>query len=385
MSLTVCLLLTFVVAAQAVPLPEPRYESNRRDESLRHVVGVPATNRTIFVMISLTCMGLLSFLLGTRIGRIKRRILMNRNFISMLVIVIYTLVFIFITTAAVLVAGQGLTTFDLCRAGTWVCLISYTFIKGVVLLFLVERIRVVRAPFVQRRHDKIYLACLAMVIILFGPVIIHSYTKPVINMDPGKRRCYFGIRGTASIPVQAVNMLIDVVLTSVFFYLLRPVVRSSSAPSISFALKNQCDRMEPLMPINTYETNLQRNIRTLLWKSIIGSLLIEIPMMAMMLQFVITNGEELGTICLILCVVEVVWDTLVIHWLVFGASAQAAKGLEHPGAAFRPLQTSVSSTAPSIRAKMNRDAVFNEGIGAEFTVTEPPSARVRPEEPSCNT
>jgi hypothetical protein len=224
---------------------------------------------------------------GTRIARIRRSILMKRNFISILVIIIYTLVSIFIITATVFVAGQGLTTYSLCRAGTWTCLVLYTIIKGAVFLFLVERIRIVRAPFVQRKHDKIYLACLGMVIVLFGPVIIH-----------------FGIRGTASIPILAVNMFMDLVLTGVFLYLLRPVVTSSSAPYSSLALKSQCDRMEPLMPMNTNETNVQRNIRTLLWKSIIGSLLIEIPMMANMIQFVITKGEELGTICLILCVVE---------------------------------------------------------------------------------
>lgn len=319
MNLLVCLLLTVAAVAQAVALSDPRYEPNRREESFRPAVGVPATNRTIFVMISLPCMGLLSFILGmsmeitiygtdimtgTRVGRIKRSILVKRNFISLLVVVIYTLVFIFIIISAVFVAGQALTTLKLCRAGTWVCLILYTFTKGAVFLFLVERIRIVRAPFVQRKHDKIYLACLAMVIVLFGPVVIHSYTNPVINMGPSKRRCYFGIRGTASIPILAVNMFIDLVLTGVFFYLLRPVVTSSSEPSILLALKSQCDRMEPLMPMNTNETNVQRNIRTLLWKSIIGSLLIEIPMMANMIQFVITKGEELGTICLILCVVE---------------------------------------------------------------------------------
>ncbi|OAK98789.1 hypothetical protein IQ06DRAFT_278347 [Phaeosphaeriaceae sp. SRC1lsM3a] len=382
MNLLVCLLLTVAAVAQAVALSDPRYEPNRREESFRPAVGVPATNRTIFVMISLPCMGLLSFILGTRVGRIKRSILVKRNFISLLVVVIYTLVFIFIIISAVFVAGQALTTLKLCRAGTWVCLILYTFTKGAVFLFLVERIRIVRAPFVQRKHDKIYLACLAMVIVLFGPVVIHSYTNPVINMGPSKRRCYFGIRGTASIPILAVNMFIDLVLTGVFFYLLRPVVTSSSEPSILLALKSQCDRMEPLMPMNTNETNVQRNIRTLLWKSIIGSLLIEIPMMANMIQFVITKGEELGTICLILCVVEVVWDTLVIHWLAFGVSAQAANDLEHSVAAYRPLQTPAPSTPSSIRALRSRDGVYGEELRAGPGVEEPKEAHVRIKEPS---
>jgi hypothetical protein len=218
----------------------------------------------------------------------------------MLVLIIYLLVLLFIVAAATLVAGQGLTTYKLCRAGTWVCLILYTFIKAAIFLFLVERIHIVRAPFVQRKHDYIYLTCLGIVITLFGPAIVHTYFNPVTHMGPKGRRCHFGIRGRASIPVLAVNIFVDLVLTGVFFYLLRPFMKSKSRPASS---KSQGDGIIPLVPINTNET-AQRNIRTLLWKSIVGSLLIEIPMMANMIQFVITRGEELGTICMALCVVE---------------------------------------------------------------------------------
>lgn len=219
----------------------------------------------------------------------------------MLVLVIYLLVLLFVVAAATMVAGQGLATYKLCRAGTWVCLVLYTFIKAAIFLFLVERIHVVRAPFVQRKHDYIYLACLGIVITLFGPAIVHSYFNPVTHMGPTGRRCHFGIRGRASIPVLAVNIFVDLVLTGVFFYLLRPFIKSKSRPTSS---KCQSNGVVPLLRTNTNETTAQRNIRTLLWKSIVGSLLIEIPMMANMIQFVITRGEELGTICMALCVVE---------------------------------------------------------------------------------
>jgi hypothetical protein len=220
-------------------------------------------------------------------------------------VIIYTLVSAFILAAAVLVAGQGLTTYKLCLAGTWVCLILYTFTKAAIFLFLVERIHIVRAPFVLRRHDKIYLACLAIVVFMFGPVIINSYVNPVTSMGPTKTRCYFGIRGKASIPVLAVNMFVDLILTGVFFYLLRPAVKHPGFRDVPIALKSQFRKGSmPLAPIVTNETAVQRSIRTLLWKSIVGSLMIEIPMMANMIQFVVTKGEELGTICMALCVVE---------------------------------------------------------------------------------
>jgi hypothetical protein len=59
------ILLILAVTAQATPLLASRTVSFIHDETLRAQVGVPATNRTIFTVISLTCMGTLSFLLGT--------------------------------------------------------------------------------------------------------------------------------------------------------------------------------------------------------------------------------------------------------------------------------------------------------------------------------
>jgi hypothetical protein len=59
------ILLMFAATAQAAPLLVSKTVSFIHDETLRTQVGVPATNRTIFTVISLTCMGTLSFLLGT--------------------------------------------------------------------------------------------------------------------------------------------------------------------------------------------------------------------------------------------------------------------------------------------------------------------------------
>jgi hypothetical protein len=61
------ILWLFMAMVQATPLP-PMSDasiSTNRDERRHTSIGVPATNRTIFTVISLFCMGILSFLLGT--------------------------------------------------------------------------------------------------------------------------------------------------------------------------------------------------------------------------------------------------------------------------------------------------------------------------------
>jgi hypothetical protein len=50
----------------------------------------------------------------------------------MLVLALYFVVMSFIVCSAVMVAGQGLHTKALCIGGTWICLIFYTFAKGIM-------------------------------------------------------------------------------------------------------------------------------------------------------------------------------------------------------------------------------------------------------------
>jgi hypothetical protein len=57
--------LVSALSVRAVPLLDPRDDRTTKDDSAHLQVGVPARNRTIFILLSLACMGLLAFLLGT--------------------------------------------------------------------------------------------------------------------------------------------------------------------------------------------------------------------------------------------------------------------------------------------------------------------------------
>jgi hypothetical protein len=246
---------------------------------------------------------------------------------SLLLLAMYITVMCYIVASVALVSGQGLYTYGLCNAGTWVCLMFYIMAKGFVYAFLVERVHIVRAPFVRRSKDKIYLACVVPALMLYTAISVNSYFWRVTAMHDSDGRCHFGIRGVASIPILSVNVLTNVLLTGVFFYLLKPVIKPHGTARISAAFSRK-SRIEtiPAQPTGA-ESAVQRNIRTLLWKSIIGAILIELPMAANMIQFIVTRGEELGMLCLTFCMVDVFWDLLVIHWLTFGSSAAAEKDL----------------------------------------------------------
>jgi len=152
MRLSACLLLlTSFVAIDAMPHPPVAGSVvealSARDDLHKKYTGEPPTDRTIFVVISLFFTMVLSLLLGmcraresgtqslttysgARFNRLRKSAIMSRNITSMIVLILYFLVFAFIFSSAIMLAGQGLFNHNLCFSATWICLILYTACKG---------------------------------------------------------------------------------------------------------------------------------------------------------------------------------------------------------------------------------------------------------------
>jgi hypothetical protein len=150
--LAYCLLLTQLVSVNAMPFSSVIGSVGgalpRRDDPHATYAGEQPTDRTVYVVISLFFMMVLSLLLGksshgitiedlcltdlsgTRMGRLRRSAMMSRNITSMIVLLLYVLVFAFIFSTAIMLAGQGLYNHRLCFSATWICLILYTACKG---------------------------------------------------------------------------------------------------------------------------------------------------------------------------------------------------------------------------------------------------------------
>lgn len=224
-----------------------------------------------------------------------------------------------------MVAGQGLYTKALCIGATWICLIFYTFAKSIMYaryviyyykrprtganrynryIFFVERIHVVRAPFFRRSHDWVYLSCMVLVLTALIAQSINAYIHPVTEMWESDGLCHIGIPGIVSIPGLTIDVMGGIGLTGLFFYLLRPVIKVHDSTHLSSMLRSSRAREATETQNSRNETAIQRNIRILLWKSIVGGVLVIIPTTANMIQFVITEGRELGMICLSICMLD---------------------------------------------------------------------------------
>ncbi|KAI0574788.1 hypothetical protein Alg130_09537 [Pyrenophora tritici-repentis] len=320
MTSLLCVLLMHSFVARAAPLQG--LTSIREGGNGQTNKGEQPRDRSIFTVISMACMMMVAFLLGSRSGKLRRSIMLKRSLMSTLVLILYILVLMFIMSSAILVIGQGLYTRALCVAGTWTCLVFYTSIKGIIYVFLVERIHVVRAPFVNRKNDRIYLGCMAMIIVTYSIVAANTWVNHVTELRASDGRCHFGIRGIGSIPFTVVNFTTNGILTAVFFYLLRPVSQKPVSAGFSTALGGS--DTDTVTGHGGSDTMVRKNIRNLIWKSVVGSLLVEIPTAANMIQFAVTRGEELGMISLTICLVDACWDAVIIHWLTSSCSSEEA-------------------------------------------------------------
>lgn len=393
MSLLACLLLlTPLVSVDAMPYPivagSVGEALSARDDLHKTYAGEPPTDRSIFVVISLFFTMILSLLLGMSRVRNVGESIANTFYRSSVCqtakecndvaqhhldncahpvssrICIYLLVS-YHACRARLVQPQSLLlrNMDLldpvyCMQGhnvrSMTAAKQHNVLKCCSYIFIVERIHVVRAPFVRRSRDWLYWSLMVMVVASFLGVAINAYLKPIIEMqDDG--RCHMGIPGQASIPFMVVDISVNAALTAVFFYLLRPVVKLHGLNTISGVFgKNTTNDPDP--PQAKKETAVQRNIRILLWKSLFGSMLIMLPTIANMVQFYITGGRELALICLSLCVADVSWDAVVIHWLTFG-SAEAEKELTR--SAQESLRSMRAPTPGSLRPRESQEVILS--------------------------
>jgi hypothetical protein len=185
----------------------------------------------------------------------------------------------------------------------WVCNLMCAFVNFAIVAFLFERIHVVRAPFVRHLEDRIYLAYLVTIFVSLKPVAIENYVNTKASMS-SDGRCYFGVKGNVTIYALVINMFIDLALTGVFFYLLRPSINIHGLPTVSRALQNTRGGNNPLVEDEKKRTPVYRNIGTLLWKSIVGSLAIDLPIVDNISQLVAQHNRERSMICIIICVVE---------------------------------------------------------------------------------
>lgn len=224
-------------------------------------------------------------------------------------------------------------------------------------IFLLERARVVRAPFVPRLKDRVWLLGMLVICGGFGAIAIVGYMSPVVELSKLDGRCRIGLPPRVSFPLLCFDVVVNFLLTGVFFWLLRPVLDFHGLLKMSTWFEN---RLTSKVKQSIHKSEVQvmsspegaslksainHNIKILLWKCLIGSALVMLPTVANMAQFYVMNSRELGWVCLTICTLDgpssslevspaninadmpaVSWGIIIVNWLTIG-SAEAENNL----------------------------------------------------------
>ncbi|KAF2630365.1 hypothetical protein BU25DRAFT_335195, partial [Macroventuria anomochaeta] len=297
--------------------------------------GEPDPSRVAYTVISMLSISILAGMLGYRVRQIDRKQVKNLCLAHVLLFLLYFVSMCFVFSAAVVKSGLGLVSLGTCRVALFLCLGFYVLSKVVMYLFLIERARALRVPFMKRTHDWIWVTGFILVFSGFTAIGVVAYMNPVADMSPIDGRCRIGVPRYTTIPLVSYDVGLNVLLTLVFVYLLSPLIRSGKLPSKGFPASrfatcfgNMCSHSKSrtsLIQANHSNQLMVKKIEKLLLRTLIGSILVMIPTVGNMAALTAMEGRELGWVCLTTCTFDVVWTVGVFHWLTVGSKEAEEK------------------------------------------------------------
>jgi len=170
-----------------------------------------------------------------------------------------------------------------------------------------------RAPYMCRTRDWIWLVGMLVIAAGFGSIAITGFIWPIADLSSTDGRCRIGLPLKVTIPLVAFDASINTALTGIFVYLLRPLLHFSGLPNtpepasrltkgIGRILKNMPHANVPrISPVNQ---NFFKSIEDLLWKSLLGSVLVMLSTISNLAIVCWMRGRELGWLCLTICSVD---------------------------------------------------------------------------------
>jgi hypothetical protein len=183
----------------------------------------------------------------------------------------------------------------------------------------VERAHAIRAPYVRRSSDWIWLCGVFVIATGFGSIAICAFLWPIAYLSQTDGRCRIGLPFKVTIPLLTFDVTINLALTAAFIYLLKPLLRfrgAGGANDSGSRLTKGIRRMlsntehahsEEIYPINQ---NFRKSIEALLWRSLIGSVLVMLPTVGNLAVLYSLEGRELGWLCLTICTVDGTYNTV---------------------------------------------------------------------------
>ncbi|KAI0630232.1 hypothetical protein C8Q77DRAFT_1063723 [Trametes polyzona] len=201
-------------------------------------------------------------------------------------LVILTIVDSCCISAGLLVNGAGMELSEtVCLLGILNCIAFYATSKILIYLFLVEKVYVVWSGAVKKKrlHSPVYLVCLGVVSVYLGVAIFLVHSRISYFRDDGS--CVIGLTRPASLTLLIYDLLVNVLLTSLFVW--------------------------PLFTRKFITPRLRRVAVRTLWAASVALTTSCINILVL----TIMHGKQLAWVCLASCGTDVVVNAAVLSWV----------------------------------------------------------------------
>src|SRR5277367_5090510 len=176
---------------------------------------------------------------------ISRENSQNTPFIRWLVICIYIVGILFVSSSTILQYGFGLNITPYCKTAILLCLVFYLSAKVLMYVFLAERARLMCFPLVNRKHDLIWLANISMVVIGFGIIAVLAFVYLVSEVSPVDGQCRIGPQLGITVALLAYDLFINMWLTGLFIKLAAKYIKRFFPECISRRWNDLSQRLRP--------------------------------------------------------------------------------------------------------------------------------------------
>ncbi|CAE6425879.1 unnamed protein product [Rhizoctonia solani] len=173
-----------------------------------------------------------------------------------------------------------------CSVGILLCLLLYNSSKGLVYLFLIERVRVVWNPSGPRWCSPVYILCVLLLLPLFGVLSGVMIPRAVHYVHNGY--CVLGINRISSVFLLTYDICVNLFLTGMFVVpLIRSTIRSTWLKTVAIR-----SSVASVMALITTSTNIAVSY--------------------------VLDGKEAIWVCLGGCATDLVINAIILYWAIQG-------------------------------------------------------------------
>jgi hypothetical protein len=187
-------------------------------------------------------------------------------------------------------------------------------------LFLIERNRILRAPYTSRFRDWLWLVATTAVVAGFGSIAAFGFNWRRAYLAQPAGRCWIGLPLCITTLLLVFDVCINIFVTLSFFYLIRNLVardlpyKGYPASRLANWFGRVCSRESTQQAVQLRRENptAVRQTECLLWKTLAGCILAVLPTLTNLTTMSVLDGVEPLWLCFTACTLDGIARVVVV-------------------------------------------------------------------------